>query len=70
LGTKQSSARITAHYQPDQLIGRQVLAVVNFPPRQIGPFVSEVLTLGLPDADGDVVLIRPDFLVPDGGRLF
>jgi tRNA-binding protein len=70
LGTKQSSAQITVHYQPDQLIGRQVLAVVNFPPRRIGPFVSEVLTLGVPDEDGNVVLIRPDFLVPNGGRMF
>ena len=70
LGIRQSSAKITVHYQPDQLIGRQVLAVVNFPPRRIGGFSSEVLTLGVPDEDGNVVLIRPDFLVPDGGRLF
>jgi len=70
LGTKQSSAGITVHYQPDQLIGRQVLAVVNFPPRRIGPYSSEVLTLGLPDEDGAVVLLRPDFLVPNGGRMF
>jgi len=70
LGTKQSSAQITVHYHLDQLIGRQVLAVVNFPPRQIGPFLSEVLTLGLPDEDGAVVLLRPDFLVPNGGRMF
>ncbi len=55
---------------PDQLIGRQVCAVVNFPPRQIGPFMSEVLTLGMPDEDGAVVLIKPDFKVPNGGRLF
>jgi tRNA-binding protein len=70
LGVRRSSAQITVHYAPDQLIGRQVLAVMNFPPRQIGPFVSEVLTLGIPDAEGAVVLIRPDFTVPAGGRLF
>ncbi len=70
LGIRQSSAQITVHYRPDQLIGRQVCAVVNFPPRRIGPFDSEVLTLGMPDADGAVVLIRPDFAVPPGGRLF
>ncbi|MDE2516004.1 MAG: tRNA-binding protein [Rhodospirillales bacterium] len=70
IGVKRSSAQITVHYKPDQLIGRQVCAVVNFPPRQIGPFMSEVLTLGMPDADGAVVLIRPDLTVPDGGRLF
>ena len=70
IGTKQSSAQITVHYKADQLIGRQVCAVVNLPPRQIGPFVSEVLTLGLPDESGEVILIRPDFVVPDGGRLF
>jgi tRNA-binding protein len=70
IGVKQSSARITVHYRLDQLIGRQVLAVVNFPPRQIGPFRSEVLTLGLPDEDGAVVLLKPDFQVPNGGKLF
>jgi tRNA-binding protein len=70
LGMRRSVARITVHYRPDQLIGRQVCAVVNLPSRQIGPHVSEVLTLGLPDDDGGVVLIRPDFKVPDGGRLF
>ncbi len=70
LGVRRSSAQITRHYKPDQLIGRQVCAVVNFPPRQIGPFLSEVLTLGLPDAAGEVVLLRPDHKVPDGGRLF
>jgi tRNA-binding protein len=70
LGRKRSSAQITEHYRPDRLIGRQVCAVINFPPRQIGPFLSEVLTLGLPDEEGAVVLIRPDFTVPDGGRLF
>ncbi len=70
IGTKRSSAQLTVHYKPDQLIGRQVCAVVNFPPRQIGPFMSEVLTLGMPDDDGSVVLIKPDFKVPNGGRLF
>ncbi|HET8995643.1 MAG TPA: tRNA-binding protein [Acetobacteraceae bacterium] len=70
IGTRRSSAQLTVHYRPDQLIGRQVCAVVNFPPRQIGPFMSEVLTLGMPDEDGAVVLIRPDFKVPNGGRLF
>jgi tRNA-binding protein len=70
IGVKQSSAQLTVHYKPDRLIGRQVCAVVNFPPRQIGPFVSEVLTLGLPEEDGSVVLIRPDFNVPNGGKLF
>jgi tRNA-binding protein len=70
IGVKQASAQLTVHYRPDQLIGRQVCAVVNFPPRQIGPFISEVLTLGMPDDDGSVVLIRPDFKVPNGGKLF
>ena len=70
IGVKQSSAQLTVHYKPDRLIGRQVCAVVNFPPRQIGPFVSEVLTLGLPEEDGSVVLIRPDFNGPNGGKLF
>ena len=70
LGVRQSSAQITVHYSPATLIGRQVCAVVNFPPRQIGPFRSEVLTLGLPDADGAVVLIGPDLLVGNGARLF
>ncbi len=70
LGVKRSSAQVTRHYKPDQLIGRQVCAVVNFAPRQIGPFLSEVLVLGLPDANGEVVLVRPDHKVPDGGRLF
>ncbi|HTZ69624.1 MAG TPA: tRNA-binding protein [Acetobacteraceae bacterium] len=70
IGVKKSSAQITVHYKPDQLIGRQVCAVVNFPPRQIGPFLSEVLTLGLPGDEGEVVLAKPDFKVPDGGRLF
>ena len=70
IGVKRSSAQLTAHYDPAGLIGRQVCAVVNFPPRQIGPFRSEVLTLGMPDAAGAVVLVRPDQAVPDGGRLF
>ncbi len=70
LGVKKSSAQITEHYNPEKLLGKQVLAVVNFPPRQIGPFMSEVLTLGVPDADGEVVLIAPDQTVPKGGRMF
>jgi tRNA-binding protein len=70
LGVKKSSAQITVHYSPDRLIGRQVLAVVNFPPRQIGPFMSEILVLGLPDENGAIVLLRPDLHVPDGGRMF
>ena len=70
IGMKKSSAQLTVHYKPDQLIGRQVCAVVNFPPRQIGPFISEVLTLGMPDEEGAVVLVRPDLKVPNGGKLF
>lgn len=70
VGVKTSSAQITVHYKADQLIGRQVLAVVNLPPKQIGPFSSEVLTLGLPGDGDQVVLARPDFKVPDGGRLY
>ena len=70
LGTKKSSAQITQNYDCDDLIGKQVMAVVNFPPRQIGPLMSEVLTLGVPDDDGEVMLIRPDQPVPDGGRLY
>ncbi|MCX7301793.1 MAG: tRNA-binding protein [Rhodobacterales bacterium] len=69
LGEKRSSAQITRHYEPETLIGRQVLAVVNFPPRQIGKFVSEVLVLGLPDENGDIILIGPERDVPVGGRL-
>ncbi len=70
IGVKKSSAQITVHYTPECLIGRQVAAVVNFPPRQIGKFMSEVLTLGFPDAEGAVVLFAPDRVLPDGGRLF
>ncbi|MEM9009667.1 MAG: tRNA-binding protein [Pseudomonadota bacterium] len=69
VGERRSSAQITQHYAPETLVGRQVLAVVNFPPRQIGPVRSEVLVLGLADADGAVVLIGPDQAVPDGARL-
>ena len=70
IGEKRSSAQITRHYAPDTLVGRQVAAVINFPPRQIGKFMSEVLTLGFPDATGEVVLIGPGHKIPDGGRLF
>jgi len=70
IGEKRSSAQITAHYTPEGLVGRQVLAVVNFPPRQIGKVMSEVLVLGVPDATGEVVLIGPSLAVPDGGKLF
>ncbi|PWE33347.1 tRNA-binding protein [Maritimibacter sp. 55A14] len=69
IGEKKSSAQITAHYAPEDLVGRQVLAVVNFPPRQIGRFMSEVLVLGLSDAAGEIVLIGPDQPVPDGARM-
>lgn len=70
IGERKSSAQITKHYRPEELVGRQVLGVVNFPPRQIGPVMSEVLVLGVPDADGEVVLIGPGHAVPEGGRLF
>jgi tRNA-binding protein len=70
IGEKRSSAQITKHYTPEGLIGRQVLAVVNFPPRQIGPVMSEVLVLGVPDEEGQVVLIGPGHEVPLGGKLF
>ena len=70
LGLKQSSAQITAHYKPQELIGRQVLCVVNFPPKQIGPYMSEVLTLGVPDSYGHVVLAFPEKTVPNGVKLF
>ena len=70
IGRKKSSAQITENHAAEDLVGRQVMAVVNFPPRQIGPFQSEVLTLGVPDADGAVVLLVPDKDVPLGGRMF
>ena len=69
IGEKKTSAQITAHYRPETLVGRQVMAVVNFPPRQIGKFMSEVLVLGMPDENGEVVLVGPDQTVPIGGRL-
>lgn len=70
IGTRKSSAQITKHYTPEALIGRRVMAVVNFPPRQIGKFMSEVLVLGVPDEDGEVVLLKPDLDVPLGGRMY
>lgn len=70
IGIRKSSAQITSHYEPSDLIGKQVMAVVNFPPRQIGKFMSEVLILGVPDDAGEVVLIRPDKDVPIGGQLY
>lgn len=69
IGERKSSAQITAHYTPEDLIGRQVMAVVNFPARQIGPMRSEILVLGLPDETGEIVLIGPDHPVPAGGRM-
>ena len=69
IGVKKSSAQITAHYMPETLVGKQVLAVVNFPPRQIGKFMSEILVLGLPDENGEIVLVGPDGKVPSGGRM-
>lgn len=69
IGVKKSSAQITVHYEAEALVGRQVMAVVNFPPRQIGPFMSEVLTLGLSDAAGDIVLLGADNAVPNGSRM-
>ncbi len=70
IGERKSSAQLTRHYGPETLVGRQVMGVVNFPPRQIGKFMSEVLVVGLPDADGEVVLLVPDQAVPLGGRLY
>lgn len=70
IGIKRSSAQITKRYTKDDLLGKRVLAVVNFPEKQIGPFLSQVLTLGLPDENGDIVLISPDYDVPNGGKLF
>jgi tRNA-binding protein len=70
IGVRRSSAQLTVHYSTDRLIGRQVVAVVNFPPRQIGPVMSEVLVLGVPDENGAVVLLKPDLKVPDGGKMF
>ena len=70
IGVKRSSAQLTEHYRPDALVGRQVAAVVNFAPKQIGRFMSEVLVLGFPDEEGAVVLIGPDHAVPNGGKLF
>ena len=70
IGLKKSSAQIVKHYAPDELVGKLVLAVVNFPPRQIGPFMSEVLTLGVPDEAGEVILLQPTKDVPIGGRMF
>ncbi len=70
LGKRRSSAQITQHYRKEDLLGKQVIAVVNFPPKQIGKFLSEVLTLGLPDDKGQVVLLEPTTKVPNGGRLF
>ena len=70
IGERKSSAQVTRHYTAEELVGRQVVAVVNFPPKQIGPFRSEILVLGFPDADGEVVMIEPNRPVPNGGRLF
>lgn len=70
IGVRKTSAQVTKHYPLEQLEGRQVAAVVNFPPKQIGPFISEVLVLGFPDEEGGVVMIAPDKPVPNGGRLF
>ncbi len=70
IGLRKSSAQVTKHYEMDDLVGRQVAAVVNFPPKQVGKFMSEILILGFPDADGEVVLLGPSLKVPDGGRMF
>lgn len=69
IGERKTSAQITVHYTPETLVGRQVMGVVNFPPRQIGPFMSEVLVLGVPDADGAIVLLKPGQDVPNGGQM-
>ena len=70
IGERKTSAQITRHYTPEELPGRQVLGVVNFPPKQIGKFMSECLVLGIPDEDGEVVLLKPDLSVPNGGRMY
>lgn len=70
LGERKTSAQVTRHYSEEDLVGRQVLAVVNFPPRQIGKFMSEILVLGVPDGDGEVVLLQPERAVPVGGRMY
>lgn len=70
IGLRKTSAQLTVHYTPEALLGRQVAAVVNFPPRQIGKFMSEILVLGMPDAEGAVVLLAPDQVVPNGGKMF
>ncbi len=70
IGIRRSSVQITVHYRVEELVGRQVIGVVNFPPRQIGPFMSEVLTLGLADANGDIILLHPERQVPNGSRMF
>lgn len=70
IGERKTSAQITRHYTPDQLVGRQVMAIVNFPPKQIGKYMSECLVLGVPDEDGEVVLLAPDQGVPNGGRMY
>lgn len=70
IGERKTSAQLTVHYTPEELVGRQVIAVVNFPPKQIGKFMSEILVLGLPDENGKVVLLGPDKPVPNGGRMF
>lgn len=70
VGTRRTSAQLTAHYEPEALLGRQVVAVVNFPPKRIAGFKSEVLVLGVPDENGEVVLLSPDLEIPEGGRMF
>ena len=70
IGERKTSAQLTQHYTPESLVGRQVAAVINFPPKQIGKFMSEILVLGFPDASGEVVLVTPDQLIPNGGRLY